>query len=187
MIVAGYRGSNSKIDRCIIAANAILSGETKNKNGFTLYDIIKNKETPFDMSTASKEHIANQLKSKFGVLTCEVHLYHNRWSKALAYFTPSHPNRIYINTAKLGRSDGSVIATIVHEWVHLVDKNDVVHSYGHGSNSRAGKQNTAPYWIDNAAQAIADGIEDYNNNESSKIIYKASVWTRIKRFFRRIF
>lgn len=182
MIIAGYRGSHTKIDRCISEANKLLKGD------YRFYEKIKAKPTPFDMSTATPKQIAEFLQENYGVLKCEVHLYHKKFTRALAYFDRRYPNRIYINTAKLNRTDGSVIATIVHEWVHLVDEWIKNHRFGHGDNSAAGKQNTAPYWIDNVAQAIVDNKpEDHTNNESSRIVYRRSVWSRVKRFFRRIF
>lgn len=173
MIVKRFNYTHAKIERCIDEANRLLKSPVFKRE-------IEEKRAGFDMSTATPEYIADRITSKYGHLICEVHLYHNRWSRALAYFDPRYPNRIYINAAKLNRTDGSVIATIIHEWVHLVDYDDHLHSYGHGSNSPVGKQNTAPYWIDNKAQALIDGQEDYNNNESSRI--KVSFWGRVKNW-----
>lgn len=142
----------------------------------------------FDMSTASSAHIANEMQRQFPNLVCEVHVYSKKWSRALAFFSPRYPNRININLAKLNRSDGSIGATMVHEWVHLVDAHDEQERYGHGDNSRAGKENTAPYWIDNLAEALFNGKRpDFNNIESANIVVKRSVWSKVKRFFRRIF
>ena len=107
--------------------------------------------------------------------------------KRLHIFKKSDPNSIYINTAKLDRSLGSVVATLLHEFIHMVDNYDTLHSYGHGDNSARGKQNTAPYWIDNLAQHHAGDDIDFNNNESSKIVYRRSMWSMVKSFFRGLF
>ena len=177
MIVRGYDYEYDKMDRCVDRANELLRDSD-------FYEKISQKMS-FDMATCSPEYIAKKMKQKLGVLKCHVKLYRGRrWSKALAYFTPSDPDAIYINTRRLGRSDGSVIATIIHEWVHLVDHDDLKESFGHGSNSPVGKQNTAPYWIDNLAQGMVDQVEDYNNNESSNIVYRISGWQRFKNAFK---
>lgn len=156
------KSGNVRINQCILCANTLLDNEIFYKN-------IKVKETPFDMSTASAEYISNIMYLKKNLLTCNVRTYHRRFTRALAYFIPSQPDTVYINTAKLNRSTGSIIATLIHEWVHLVDHDDKTHSFGHGDNSPRGKQNTAPYWIDNLAQSFFNETLDFNNNQSSKI------------------
>lgn len=173
MIEKGYSKKQDKVDRCIDLANELLKKQS-------FYTKITNKKTPFDMATASPAYIARKLKSERNHTVCTVRLYSKRFSKALAFFDARYPGSIFINEAKLGRSDGSVVATIIHEWVHLVDNNDPEESFGHGSNSSKGKQNTAPYWIDNLAQSMIDGEKDFNNNESSKIVTRRSWWSRFK-------
>ena len=175
-----YKGSNKKLIEATSKANRLLLTDE-------FYMAIKNKSTDFDMSTASPEYISEFIWKNKEDVTCNVKTYSKRFTKALAYFTRSRPNDININTYKLNRSMGSIVATLIHEYVHMVDHVDKKHSFGHGSNSRKGKQNTAPYWIDNVAQGMIDGKPDFNNNESSKIVYKRSVWSRVKRFFRRLF
>ena len=72
----------------------------------------------------------------------------NPWSSAYGYYNPTKPNFIYLNTRKLNRTNASICATLIHEMVHFLDNNSDF-SFGHGSNNPKGKQNTAPYWIDN--------------------------------------
>ncbi len=164
MIVAHHNVTNKNVLRWIEKANKVLSNPE-------FYMKIRSK-SGFDMSTASGADIADTMKLMVGIKTLTVKTYYKRYSRANAYFEPWNPSYIYINTAKTNRSDGSGAATVVHEWVHMVDKFDGIHSYGHGDNSSKGKQNTAPYWIDNVAQAIIDEHFNYNNNESSTIKYK---------------
>lgn len=183
MFVAKFKVKGPKtkrLARLIFEANELM----KNPE---FYHHIRIKDN-FDMSTASGAHIAGQMQDQFPKLVCEVHVYSKKWSKALAFFSSRYPNRININLAKLNRSDGSIIATKVHEWVHLVDFHDPVERYGHGDNSRAGKENTAPYWIDNLAEGLINGKRpNFNNIESAKIVRKRSLWSKVKRFFGRIF
>ena len=151
------------------------------------YNLIAEKAS-FDMATCKPKFISEQLRENYNHLRIEVHTYYKKFTRALAYFDPRYPNRIYINAAKLGRSLGSIAASVVHEIIHLLDKFIKGEYFGHGDNSAKGKQNTAPYWIDNLAEALVDGKKpDFNNNESSRIVYRRSFFSRVKRFFRRLF
>jgi hypothetical protein len=182
MILNYDQTRNEKILRCVKRANDILEdldfyGEIAQKNSF-------------DMSTASPTYIAKKMREKFPKLNCNVKTYYKKWSRANAFFEPSNPTFININLAKLNRTDESIVATIIHEWVHMVDGVDKQESFGHGSNSSKGKQNTAPYWIDNLAESFSNRDKsvapDFNNNESRKIYIKLGFWGTIKRFFQSL-
>ena len=104
----------------------------------------------------------------------------NPFSKAYGYFTPSKPDHIYLNTRKLNRSRGSIVSSLIHEMIHYCDHKNQFESYGHGNNDPQGKENTAPYWIDNLAQSIIDNkLPDFNNNENSKIKYYVPWYYRL--------
>jgi hypothetical protein len=160
-----------KLELAINRANAELEDDL-------FYSMIEDKES-FDMSTASPKYIADMIKRKKDSVHCYVYTYHNRFTRALGYFSPAYPDRIYINTAKLGRSVKSIAGSFIHEYIHLLDANDDVHSFGHGSNNPRG--NTAPYWISNLV------TDDMNNSENAEIVYKKSFVSRIKSFLLRIF
>lgn len=87
------------------------------------------------------------------------------WSRANAYTKPSEPNKIFLNRRKLNRSIESIAATIVHEYVHLIDYANSDYEFGHGDNSSVNKENTAPYWIDILAYEILTG-------EKGKVVFQ---------------
>ena len=78
------------------------------------------------------------------------------FSRAIGYFDPAEPFTIHVNFYKLRKmSVHNVVANIVHEFVHVADHQDDKHYFGHGSNYRKGKENTAPYWIGNLAYELS--------------------------------
>lgn len=80
------------------------------------------------------------------------------WSRANAYTKRSAPSTIFLNRRKLrNRSIESIAATIVHEYMHLVDFASDGYEFGHGDNDSAGKSNTVPYWIDQLAYNLLTG------------------------------
>lgn len=58
----------------------------------------------------------------------------------------------YVNSSGINRQLWSVSATVVHEACHIVDEFYPEASFGHGSNSSKGKQNSFPYFIDEKAE-----------------------------------
>lgn len=178
MIIKDFDYVHSQLERAILKANKLLLDPQ-------FYEAISNKPTPFDYATCTPQYIAEAISSSVNQTNIYVRTYYKRFSKALAYFDPSEPNVIYINTAKLGRSDGSIGASCIHELVHAVDDTDIEHSFGHGDNSSYGKENSAPYWIDNLAAAMIDALllPNYNNTESSNIVYRKPLRKRIRDFF----
>ena len=167
--------TNTKTNEAIKIANELLN------NKVFYQEILAFGE--FDMSDAKTEKIIELMKVAHKESSMEVHSYYKRWSRAYGYYEPNRPTRININAAKLNRSIGSLVASIIHEYVHFVDGITPL-SFGHGSNSPVGKQNTAPYAIDNIAQSIIEGVE-VDNNESSRIFSTYVPW--YKRLFRWLF
>ena len=148
----------------------------------------------FDMSTASSDYLAKEFMNftdeimaiRSRVIT--IRTYRKKFSRAIAYFTHNRPHDININTAKLNRTTGSIVGTLYHEAAHMFDHSDKTHSFGHGSNSKDGKQNTFPYKVGALVQAIVDdSTPDYNNTENHDIATKTTLWETIKRFFRGLF
>lgn len=78
----------------------------------------------------------------------EIKTYHKRFSRALAY-TYKGSDVIHINTAKIDRSFSSISGTFAHEIMHC-------YGYGHGNNSRKGKQNSPPYWVGSSTMDFID-------------------------------
>lgn len=114
----------------------------------------------YDMATKSPEKIVGYLKKSLEKNCIEVCLYKPwyRWSSAYAMFTPSKPNKINLNSRKLRRyvdeydNLASLVGSIAHEFVHVVDNHNPSNSFGHGNNNPYGKENTAPYRIGEMAQ-----------------------------------
>ena len=170
-----YDGNINKLIEATKIANDILMDEN-------FYQKISEKGS-FDMATCTPRVISDYIKTHRNTLTCNVKTYRRSFSRALAYYTSSRPNDININTAKINRSTGSIVATYIHEYIHMID--DIVddHYFGHGDNKRKGKLNTAPYWIDNLSQSIVTGVTDFKNSESSNIVYKRSFFSIISSLF----
>ena len=85
----------------------------------------------------------------------------NRWTKAIAM---TKGKSINLNVRRMYRPTGSILNTIVHETVHIVDSH---HSYtfGHGSNDPTGKSKTAPYLIGKLAEEYYETGKLYSYNE----------------------
>lgn len=174
-----YNGNIKVIEEATARANKLLDDEN-------FYAKIKDKNN-FDMATCTPREVSDYIKAIAPLIDINVKTYRRRWSRALAYFTKSRPFDININSAKLNRSFGSIVATLIHEMVHMVDDQVKEHYFSHGDNSRKGKQNTAPYFIGSMSQGIVTGKENYNNEDFSKIVYKRSILSRVKSFFYRLF
>lgn len=104
----------------------------------------------FDMATCSGDHIAKKIiefKHSGQHINVKYYKSPNPWSKAYGYYTKSRPFDVNINIRKMNRSTSSFVATLVHEMIHAIDGLDMIHDFGHGSNSSDSKDDTAPYWI----------------------------------------
>jgi hypothetical protein len=145
-----YSGSYSNVNMAVKMANNLL-----NNNNF--YQLIRTYQR-FDMSDVTNDMIAALMK-RHSTLTITVKTYKPwwPWSKAVAMFKPSEPHTVYLSSRRLNRSAASVVGSLLHEYVHLVDNLYSEYSFGHGSNSKYGKENTAPYAIGTMAYQF------YNN------------------------
>lgn len=111
----------------------------------------------------------------------EVHIYYPRWrwSKAIGYYDPRYPRNIYLNGYKLGRTQGSIVATLWHELVHAVDDIYKDLSFGHGNNTwTPEKEESAPYKIDYIAEVLVSNSVPVKINDKpiNKYIKKATIW-----------
>lgn len=168
------RSKNESILEPVVKANILIS-DPKFKTK------LANKKS-FDMATCDGHHILKLIENNRRFLYVHTYRSRNPWSKAYGYYSPATPNNIYLNTRKLNRSTGSIVASLIHELIHWLDHYDTQHSFGHGDNNPTGKQNTAPYWIDNIAEALIDNKEpDFNNTDNSKIKYYVPWYKRLWR------
>ena len=80
----------------------------------------------------------------------EVHTYKskNPWSKSNGYTKPEYPNKMWLNTRKLNRSEASIGCTIGHETVHNLDAAIPLYSFGHRENEYTPEKDAcAPQWF----------------------------------------
>ena len=174
-----YIGSNKKVKTACKLANEIVlhSAEFKehiiNKDS---YDMTEPSDLKADIVHQS---MCNLLYERDVIVKVYYPWY--RFSKALGYFSKDRPFDINLNGYKLKRSTGSIVSTLVHELVHMCDNLDNDHYYGHGDNSKKGKENTMPYYIGYAAGRYLDVNIDKAENYTYK--KKTSLFTKFKKLF----
>ena len=149
MITINYQGNNPTVAQATENANQLL----QDNNFFQQIASHPN----FDLATATPSQVASILQNSNFQMTVEFYKTLYPFSKALAYDDPAHPLTVHLNQRRLNRSAASICATIIHEAVHAADAMESNFSFGHSDNSSVGKQNTAPYWIDNLAYTIISG------------------------------
>lgn len=147
-----YKGKNTKVIKAVGDANKLLNGD----KGFYA-SVVNNK--PYDMSNVTNKKLAWLMKKHHVESNVNVVLYcyWNPFSKMKAVFKPSKPDNIYIvkKYAK-NASTHSLVGTLIHEFIHAVDHKYIEYTFGHGNNSRVGKENTAPYRIGTMAKYISE-------------------------------
>jgi hypothetical protein len=142
---------NDHVESAVALANAIIQMPE-------FYERIARKAEPFDRRWtspgATPEVIAMLLRSA----SVEVRI---RMAKArrkvLGWTYFNQPGIVYLNSRRLDRTRTSIVATLIHEWVHCVDGISH-HDFHHGDNSSRGKDNSAPYWIDTLAAEMASAF-----------------------------
>lgn len=147
-----YNGSRNLISDAVEDANFILSLDE-------FYSKISKKNS-FDFSNASGAIVSELIKNSNIIASLDFYKPFPipPWSRANAYTTKEAPSTIFLNKRKLRRrSIESIAATIIHEYIHLVDFEQNEYHFGHGSNNNQGKSNTVPYWIDQLAYEILTG------------------------------
>ena len=141
-------GEPEFINEAVKIANEVLANEE-------FYNRIAEKKD-FDESDITGKVLSNLIKMS----TVEAYVDARRkawpWSASNAYTTPQKPNRIRLNKWKFDdiTSAEQWAVTLVHEYVHLVDFEHSNYDFGHGSNRRTDKENTAPYWVEEVAKKI---------------------------------
>jgi len=145
-----YNGSIKRVKEAVDIANGLMN----NEGGF----LTNIRYHEFDMSNLSAD--------KIRIFMVNVHKKHeikvvvkrswNPFSRAIAWFNRRHPLRFYLNRWRINRSKHSIVGSLIHEFVHVVDNQYPDYSFGHGSNNRQGKQNTAPYKLGYIAKNISE-------------------------------
>lgn len=93
-------------------------------------------EEEYTMTEVDGQDVASFLKDRYlnSIQRVYVKKTWNPWSAAVAWFNPRHSECIYLNSWKVNRSDDSIVGSIIHEYVHLVDNFYKTASFGHGDN-----------------------------------------------------
>jgi hypothetical protein len=87
-------------------------------------------------------YVINRLRTDPSEIEVFLYTTKNPWSVVNGYTLNDGKQQMFLNTRSLGRSDASIVATIIHEAVHLADNNDFEKFYHHGDNYPKG--GTAP-------------------------------------------
>lgn len=164
-----YVGKIERVQYAAKLANALMSKSEVFKNKIVAIE-------SFDMTEPDRidgQLVWDLMQETFENHNVMVKIYYPwyRFSKALGYFTTSRPFDINLNGYRINRSPQSLVATLIHELVHMADNTSSVY-FGHGDNSKVGKELTAPYLIGSlAAQQLGDvndldDIATYKKRES---------------------
>jgi uncharacterized protein (DUF885 family) len=112
-------------------------------------------QSKFTHTDKTPEQVFNHIASNHQEMTATIKPWKpfNPWTSAIATTYKRKPGEIYINVKKINqRSVAEYVATLVHEALHLAPL-----SFGHGSNSPKGKENSVNYWVDAKAEEWARG------------------------------
>lgn len=144
-----YIGKKSNVKDAIAIANKILSGH----RGF--YASVR--AFNYELTNTTSRNIADailKIHLKYNVKV-KVKYHWNPFSKMIAVFNPNKPLEITLNKWKIKRDKYSIVNTLCHEFVHVVDNQYFHLDFGHASNSRYGKEKTAPYAIGRISENLA--------------------------------
>lgn len=143
-----YKGSDNNLIKAVDSANSILENDDFHR--------ILSEKLQFDHSNATGAIISNLIKNT--KVNAYVELYKSTlpWSKVNGYTLPGVKDKIFLNSRKFNNKLNflGTAATLVHEFIHLVDFENDGYLFHHEGNDSARKDNTAPYWIDQIAEQI---------------------------------
>lgn len=145
-----YNGSIKRVKEAVEIANKLMQGEKGFLTNIRYYE--------YDMANVSADkirHFMINIHKKYEI-EIVVRRTWNPFSRAIAWFNKKTPLKFYLNKCKLKRSKHSIVGSILHEFCHLVDNQYTDYYFGHGSNNRSGKENTAPYKIGYIAKNISE-------------------------------
>lgn len=142
---------NCKIEKISKAVNDVEKLlDKRTLVGADFYYKIKRRKK-FDMSEVEGEVLCTMLQEMEGQVKVIGYKPWWRWSRALAMVRSDRV--IELNVRKLNRSDSSISGSIMHELIHVLDR-EVLASMGHGNNNRKGKMFTVPYFCGKLAKQI---------------------------------
>lgn len=144
-----YSGDNEIVLKAVEKANFVLEN-----NDF--HTELAAAQNIFDHSNVNGAVVSNLIKNTQIKATVEIYTSIWRWSRVNGYTIDNGENKIFLNSRKLNEAANelNVAATLVHEFLHLVDFENDNFFFGHDGNRSAGNDNTAPYWIDTLTEKI---------------------------------
>ena len=150
-----YTENNGFVRKACVISNELI------KDNMFWAEIIRGPK--MDMTDGSNAEIVESIKKVATLTDFEVisFCYWNYFSKMIARFQPSKPEKIQLRKKLIHRPVESLIGSIMHELVHACDYRDMLFSYGHAGNSSIGKEFTAPYLIGKKAKQYS--LEHYGD------------------------
>lgn len=151
-----YSENNELIRKAVEKANFVL----ENQN---FHQELLSAQNNFDHSNVNGEVISDLIKATKIEATVEIYTSKWPWSRVNGYTVDDGKNKIFLNNRKLNGAldELDLAATLVHEFIHLVDFENDNFFFGHEGNTSNGKDNTAPYWIDSLTEKILRQTSEY--------------------------
>ncbi len=145
MVTIIYKGQIKKVREAVDRANALLSDDR-------FYGAISDQGT-FDIADAPAGVIARLIRTT----EMDVRLITYIGSPRVhGYDDRDNPDLIHLNIFRADWTLGGIVNTIIHQIVHAVNDLHREYNFSHGDRTVEGKQNTAPFWIGNHAEACID-------------------------------
>jgi hypothetical protein len=116
------------------------------------YEVIEN--IHFLNTNCTGRQIANMIKEVSTTEDIIVRTYWKwSWSGEAAKFNPRYPTTIWINRRGIGRrSQGSLVKSIMHELVHVVDRIFKDFNFGHTRKRHNKRRESTPYRVGSEAE-----------------------------------
>lgn len=143
-----YKASVDFITAAVEKANKLL----ESKEFYEELAKIKN----FDGTNITGEVLANLIKISKVEAIVEIYKSKWPWSSVNAYTSPQQPDIIKLNynQFKKRKDPNSWAVTLIHEYIHLVDFENLDYTFGHEGNLRKENENTAPYKVEKIAEKL---------------------------------
>lgn len=116
----------------------------------------------FAMSNIPRAQLARLFQQQLSVKV-EVYCPFNRFSRALGY-SEDGEDVIHVNVYKFNSSMASLIATLVHTVVPVLDFHDSEHVFDHGEVFSQGKENFTSYRLHEVVNFDRDHLESYSDD-----------------------
>lgn len=151
--VPDFANSHPQLVQAIQFSNNLLAGDKNFFNRIRVIPTFDYSKNSLTNRAVSGEEIVKLFAQKIDV-TIQQYKPWYIWSSATAYTLPK-TTIIHLNTRKLDRPVNEMVATLIHECIHILDKEPGL-SFGHGNNFPKHKEHSAPYQIEGIAKELAE-------------------------------